>query len=250
MRRAALALWLAGCLPAMAGAAEITAARYADPTREYPHGVLGDDEEWKTLEIEVRSERGTEGSLFQGHLTRTWRIEAPADMVFEDTAPRLWDITGDGAPEVVVVASHQRLGGQLIIVGLEGGTLEYLATTPPIGTRFRWLAPVGAADFDGDGHIEVAYVDRPHLAKTLRLWRYADGTFREVAARPGLTNHTIGDAAIRGGLRDCGAGPEMILADGTWSRATAVTWDGRAFALSDLGALGSVAALDGYLSCN
>jgi hypothetical protein len=48
-----------------------------------------------------------------------------------------------------------------------------LASTPWIGQRFRWLAPVAAADLDGDGAMELAYVDRPHLARTLRVWRIA-----------------------------------------------------------------------------
>ncbi len=55
------------------------------------------------------------------------------------------------------------------------------------------------------------------LAETLRL--------------PGLTNHRIGEAFISGGLRDCGAGAELVLASADWSRVMLVQ-DGQA---TDLG---------------
>ena len=44
-----------------------------------------------------------------------------------------------------------------------------------IWLAFTLLAPLGAADLDGDGKIELAYIDRPHLAKILRIWRFDDG---------------------------------------------------------------------------
>ncbi len=91
-----------------------------------------------------------------------------------------------------------------------------MTATPFIGQRFRWLAPVGVADLDGDGSVELAYVDRPHLAKVLRVWRFRDGALREVAAAEGYTNHRIGERDIAGGIRDCGDGPEMVIADATW----------------------------------
>ena len=97
---------------------------------------------------------------------------------------------------------------------------------------------MAAADLDGDGAIEIAYVDRPHLAKTLRVWRFVDGALHEVAAATGYSNHRIGWDYIAGGLRTCGARPEMILASGDWTRIVAVTFDGT-FAARDLGAYGA-----------
>jgi hypothetical protein len=83
-------------------------------------------------------------------------------------------------------------------------------SSPPrrIGQRNRWLAPIGAADLDGDGRVEIAYVDRPHLARTLRVWRSRPGgTLTEIATATGLTNHRIGEAFITGGIRDARRGP-------------------------------------------
>lgn len=207
---------LAGLLmPSSVVAWEITAAEFTDPTDRYPHGVLGDDLEWSGLRLEVT--RGDE--------KRLWALDFGTDLVFEDLVPRLWDITGDGLPEVVVVQSHQTLGARLVIIGLEGPSPVELAATPHIGTRFRWLAPIAAADLDGDGHIEIAFVDRPHLVKMLRVWRYADGRFSEIANLPGLSNHRIGDAVIPGGLRDCGGDLELITADADWQSIMATRLD-------------------------
>ena len=124
-----------------------------------------------------------------------------------------------------------------------------MAATPYIGQRFRWLAPVGIADLDGDGRVEVAYVDRPHLAKILRVWRWEGGALREVAAASGVTNHRIGEPTISGGIRDCGEGPEMIVASADWSRVMAVTLHGGALSARDLGPGGGAAGLARAMAC-
>ena len=144
-------------------------------------------------------------------------LRLPETRVFEDIAPRLADVDGDGAPEMIVVETDLSLGARLAIYDEAG----FVAATPFIGQTHRWLAPIGVADLDGDGSVELAYIDRPHLARLLRVWRFQDGTLVEVAQAEGLTNHRLGDPAIGGGLRDCGAGPEMITADVRWSRLVA-----------------------------
>ncbi len=200
-RGAGLALaFLAGAVSAQ----EITGASYGDPTTRYDHGILGDAVEWGALELEL-----------SGGSRRTFVL--PETHVFEDTAPRLADLDGDGAPEVIVVETDMALGARLAVYGVSG----LIAATPHIGRTHRWLAPVGAGDLDGDGLFEIAYVDRPHLARVLRVWRFEDGTLREVAALDGLTNHRIGDPGIAGGIRDCGDGPEMVMLDAGWSRVMA-----------------------------
>ncbi len=198
-------LWLG--LLAPAAAEVIKAARFDDPTERYDHGVLGDAIEHETLVLTL--EGGTER-----------RFTLPETLVFEDTAPRLADVTGDGEPEVITVESSLTRGARLVIYNAEGR----LATTEHFGQRNRWLAPVGAADFDGDGAIEIAYVDRPHLAQTLRLVRLEGGELREVAVLRGVTNHRIGWDYIVGGVRTCTGRPEMIVTTGEMSTNLSVFW--------------------------
>ena len=177
----------------------------------------------------------------------------PNTVVFEDTAPRLVDLTGDGKPEVITVQSHDRRGAQVAIYQYAEGALSLAAANPFIGTRFRWLAIVGAADLDGDGTPEIAYVDRPHLAKTLRILRFeqlAENRFRltEVASKPGLTNHRIGEDFITGGIRNCDGLPEMITASANWSRVQASTFGGTSISTRDLGPF-SQSAIARSLAC-
>ena len=217
IRAAALALAL-GAGPVAADS--VLSARYADPTTRYGHGILGDAVEWGTLEVETRIGVGKAGA---GATERaiTWQIVLTDDRVFEDTEPRLWDVTGDGVPEIVTVVSHRELGASLVIYALREGRVAELAATPWIGQSNRWLAPVGAADLDGDGAIEIAYVDRPHLAKELRILRWTGDALVEILRLPGVSNHRIGEDFISGGLRDCGAGPEIVVARGDWSEILA-----------------------------
>ena len=165
--------------------------------------------------------------------------------MFEDLDPRLIDLDTDGAPEVVVVESDAALGARLSVYGPKG----LIAATPHIGQRNRWLAPIGAADFDGDGFVEIGYIDRPHLAKTLRLWRFKDGKLTEIATKTGLTNHKIGWDFIAGGLRNCADAPEMITADANWSRIIATAYDGTCLSTRDIGPYAGPQSLTKALSC-
>lgn len=221
------------------------AAWYEDPTTRYAHAVLGDGIEAGTLAVQIAP----------GPDCRVGRITLPEAEVFEDIAPRLADLDGDGRAEVIAVHSHRDRGARLAVFAVtpDGNALQLAAATPHIGRTNRWLAPLGAADLDGDGAIEIAYVDRPHLARTLRVWRYqpegpGQGSLTEVAALEGLTNHRIGEDFISGGLRDCGTGPEMITADATWSRVMATRLDGETLTTRPLGPWSPAAAVDA-LAC-
>ena len=131
--------------------------------------------------------------------------------MFEDLKPRL--IEGDDGPSLVMVVESDLSEGARLALYDERGLY---AASPFIGRRHRWLAPIGAADLDGDGWPEIAYIDRPHLAKTLRIWRLKDGALTEVASKAGLTNHRIGQDFITSGIRDCGHGPELVTVSGDW----------------------------------
>lgn len=222
----------AGLVAVPAFADDIISARYIDPTERYAHGVLGDAIEWGTLEITVGNNRN-QGVLKNNAVLKeeTYILKLPLDHVFEDVAPRLVDVDNDGDMEVMVVESDVQKGAALALYDTRGKITE----TPHIGTRNRWLSPVGAADLDGDGLVEIAYIDRPHLTKALRIWRYENGTLTEVAALAGLTNHRIGEADIAGGIRICKGVPEMIAASANWSQLIAVAWNGKKYDWTVLG---------------
>ncbi|WP_135501777.1 FG-GAP repeat domain-containing protein [Roseovarius aestuariivivens] len=225
-----LGLWLAA--PGVGLAQEIVAAQYAQPTTRYAHGVLGDAVEWGALRLDLADGR-----------RRTFTL--PDTLVFEDTAPRLADLDGDAAPEVIVVESSLTKGARLAIYSAQGR----ITATPHIGQRNRWLAPLGAADLDGDGHVEIAYIDRPHLAKTLRIWRFRDWQLTEIAQRSGLTNHRIGWDFIAGGIRRCGDIPEIVTADATWTRIIASRLTAQGLESRDLGRYNSSVSLTAALTC-
>ena len=241
------AIGCAACLVPSIGTAHdwtILTAEFQKPTTRYAHGVLGDDIEYGQLAIEIVN-RATATGGNAGDKKRVL-VTLPETRVFEDIKPRLWDVTGDSAPEIVVVESSATQGAQLAIYD---GTGQKIAATPHIGTANRWLAPVGAADLDRDGHIEIAYVDRPHLTKTLRIWRFQHDNLTEIAHMPGFSNHRIGWDYILGGVKSCaGQAPELILPTGDWINVAAVRLEaGRA--ISKLVTPYSRAALNAALTC-
>jgi hypothetical protein len=242
MRRAAAALVLmAGCAAADGAPGQIASARYEGPDDVYPHRIMGSIVEKRVLAV----------TLADGAELRFDLREGPEPThVFEDIAPRVVDADGDGAADVVVVQSDPDLGAQLAVYSLRRGALVKAAATPHIGQRFRWLAPVGVADLNGDGVTDIAFVDRPHLARTLRVWTWAPGGLTLIASLPGVTNHRIGDEVIWGGLRDCGAGPEMIMADAGFTKVLAVSFDGAELAARPLGLPATPAGFDRAMDCS
>jgi len=215
-------------------------AEYGDPTTRYDHGVLGDAAEWGSLILEI--DTCPECDVIK---RGTVRITLPDTRVFEDIAPRVIDLGLQQGKAVVVVESDLDQGARLAVYGPAG----LIAATPFIGLRNRWLSPVGAADLDGDGAIEIAYIDRPHLAKRLRVWRFEDGTLRHVADLDGLTNHRIGWDYIPGGIRDCGEGPEMITASADWSRVMATRLKSGALVKRALGQYKNPESLKTAMEC-
>lgn len=214
-----------------------TNAWFSAPTDRYGHAVLGDTPEWGALTIE-NAEQGSATLI----LTR--------DRVFEDIYPRLADLNGDGVPEVIVVESSTRGGGQLAVYDLIDGQVKKIASTPPIGRRNRWLAPIGAADFDGDGQNDVAYIDRPHLAKVLRIWTMRGANLEQIASASGFSNHRIGQAFITGGVRDCSAGPEMVLPNFNWTMTMMARMHAGEISTRTLANRADRATIDQMLRCN
>lgn len=199
MPRALLVLLFLAVLWSVARAAPLTAATDAEaldgtlsargqavaeawliaPTTRYRHFVRGNTAEAGGLRVRMRDGRMLTHLLDDSH-------------VFEDDAPRLADFDGDGTEELVLVLTSLREGASLAVFAVGADGLELLARTPFIGQPNRWLNPAGIADFDGDGRLEVALVQMPHLAKRLELWRPEGSELERVLAADDITNHRIG----------------------------------------------------------
>ena len=186
-------------------------AAYFGETREYRHGVLGDDIEYKGLYMSWLADDGDIAEK---------RITLPPGQVFEDISPRCGDFNNDNVPDPVTIISDAQNGARLAIY-VKG---DLYAQNPPIGTGNRWLAPIGVADFDGDGFEDVAYVDRPHIFGMLRVWSVEKGRMEQIAELRGFSNHRIGEDFITGGVRDCGQGPEMVVPNDRWNTLMAVRY--------------------------
>jgi hypothetical protein len=216
---AAAALTAAGAAAQGAGSPDgLRAAEYSVSSTRYGHDALGPGHEWAMLALH----RADGGTLFYRN---------DREIVFEDSAPRLVDADGDGDLEALVVESSHSKGSRLAVWTGAGR----LAATPFIGRRHRWLAPVGAADLDGDGRVEIAYVETPHLGKVLKVVRLEGDRLVPVAEAAGLTNHRFGDPFIQGRIATCDGRATILTADADWRRVIATTLSGGALSSRDLG---------------
>ena len=197
---------------APSGQPVIIAAEYTDPTTRYQHGVFGNETEFGALVLTI-------DDCFRctNYVERKVKITLPESSVFEDLVPRLADLDGDGRPEVVVVETDNQTGARLAVYSIDG----LITATPNIGTSQRWLAPAGIADLNGDGQLDIAYIETPHLGKTLKIWTMQRGRLVRIGRKSNLTNHRFGEGFISGGIRDCGLGAEVITADGIWRNIVA-----------------------------
>ena len=174
-----------GVLPGgrvVAGTRDIARAWLAAPTDRYSHAVFGHRLAAGSLVIETRA-----GKRFT--------VRLKDDAVFEDLAPRLGDLDGDGRDEIVLVKSYLRRGAALAVIAQRRGNYEVVAETPPLGQPGRWLAPAGFAPFTGDG-MKIALVRQPHTLGALELWEWRDGRLQKLAALAGFANHVAGSDAL------------------------------------------------------
>ncbi|MDM7932201.1 VCBS repeat-containing protein [Tabrizicola sp.] len=210
-----------------------TGAEFANITDRYPHNIMGGLHAHTDLIVDLQACLGCDA------LPDRLAIRLPDNLVFEDFAPRLVDMDNDGRNEIVVVESDQQKGARLALweVIMDQGKAKLVrgAATEFIGTRFRWLAPIGAADFDGDGAIEFAYVEKPHLDRILRLVRRDGSRLRQVAKVNGVTNHAIGQEDVQSRIEICKDGPQIIALEPGGRRMLAIRFDLRSAEVTDIG---------------
>ncbi len=195
-----------------AGQNNIAQAWYGGATTRYAHAVLGDSIEADTLYIKQHNQSGCALSL----------TLAPHS-VFEDITPRIADVTGDGQDNVITIESHEDYGASLAIYAIKDRQVVKVTSTPYIGTRFRWLAPIGTADFNADDILDIALIRTPHLAGVLQIWSFAAESPELLIAEAGYSNHKIGQNFITGGISVCSDGPRIVVPDIRWQNTLTVS---------------------------
>ena len=108
--------------------------------------------------------------------------------------------------------------------------LEHFAVSPSIGLAYRWLNPVGVADFDADGEMDVAVVEMPHLGRSLVIYSRTASRLKERGRLSGFSNHHMGstiiDLSVAFDVNNDGV-VDMILPDEERRLLQAMTFKGR-----------------------
>ena len=154
----------------------IRAAWFSDATQRYRHFALGADYEPAALVVSTADHRAIKFTL-------------PDDSVFEDREPRIVDI--DGVDMVMAVRTYLKKGAALALLTVNKNKLEIVTETPPIGAPFKWLNPIGPANFVGDGILQIALVRTPHLDGELQLWTPRNGEMIQTFAIEDVCNHAL-----------------------------------------------------------
>lgn len=161
----------------------VVAAMLSCATDRYAHAVLGDNIEAGCLIVLDNS-------------GQSYSIELPESQVFEDLEPRIADMDGDGSNDVIVIRSDESAGAALAIYTIQNDKFVELAATPAIGQSFRWLAPIGIADFNDDDQLDIAYVQTPHIGGILKVWSIIETEFKQITELRGFSNHSIGSKRV------------------------------------------------------
>lgn len=207
----------------------IASAKFAMPTDRYAHNIMGSRPAHTDLVVLTTDCKTCLPK--QPPLT----VRLSDNLVFEDFAPRLIDLDKDGHHEILVVESDQQLGSRLALWEIKQGQLVRGASSAFIGQRFRWLAPIGVADFYQEGKPLIAYVEKPHLDKVLRLVRREGNQLVQVEQISGITNHLIGQETVQSRIELCPNGPMIVALSNDAQRIMTIRWIKKNHIIRDVG---------------
>ena len=207
---------------AVAGQKDVAWVWLSSPTMRYPHRALGSPVHAGSVQALVRSRSG-QWVLVERTL--------PLNRVYEDRVPRIVDLDRDGSEEIVLIEADLLKGAALVVLGIEHGArgpvLSERARGPFVGSSFRWLNPVGVADFDQDGQLDLASVVTPHIGGVLQLLHVRPGNLVPFASVMDVSNHRMGaleqDLAVI--VHMTGKRPTIIVPDMSRRALHALRWD-------------------------
>lgn len=201
---------------AVAGVRDIAWVWLGSPTSRYPHAALGSTQHAASLRV-IPTRANAQ--------TQTYTL--PLHRVFEDRVPRLADLDGDGTDEIILVEADALQGAALVVYGLRDGAIVELARGPHAGSTFRWLNPVGVADFDGDGKSDLASVTTPHIGGVLTLHHYRPPRLEPFARATDVSNHRMGEREqqLAVVVAQPGQRPTILIPDMQLRALQALRWD-------------------------
>ena len=219
------------------GQKDIAWAWLGSPTPRYPHKALGSAIHAATLHVLADSAQGQQELVYR----------LPFNRVFEDLTVRLVDLDGDGRDEMIVTESDALRGSSIVVLGLRelpakpgaknavktaakpqnAMAISEIARSAPTGGTFYWLNPVGVADFDGDGRLDIASVTTPHVGGVLTLYHYRPPLLEAFAKVMDVSNPRMGDpeqdlAVI---VHLPGVRPTVIVPDMSLQALHALRWE-------------------------
>ena len=201
---------------AVAGVRDIAWVWLGSPTSRYPHAALGSAQHAASLHVVAAQANAP---------PQTYTL--PVHRVFEDRVPRLADLDGDGRDEIILVEADALHGAALVVLGLRNGAIIELARGPHAGSTFRWLNPVGVADFDGDGKSDLASVTTPHIGGVLTLHHYRPPRLEPYARATDVSNHRMGEREqqLAVVVEQPGQRPAILIPDMQLMALQALRWD-------------------------
>lgn len=217
----------------VAGQLDVAWVWLGSSTLRYPHRALGSPAHAASVHAVVKTPAGE---------WRALALNLPLHRVYEDLVPRIVDIDRDGSEEIVLIEADVLRGSSLVVLGVDHSLgaprLVERARSAFAGTPFRWLNPVGVADFDADGQLDLAMVRTPHIGGELQLLHYRPPALVPYARALDVSNHRMGaveqDLAVMVQLP--GQRPTIVVPDMTLRALHALRWDapGRWTELSDV----------------
>lgn len=149
------------------------------PTTEYPHGVLGDEYEAKTITLV--------NAIDTPEILRIIQID-PGDVI-EGIAPIWVDLDSDGSREIILTQSNANSGARLVVYHEDG---SLFASGEPIGQGFRWLHQLAVGQFIDGGFQEIAAIRTPHIGGVLEIYAVEEDRLVIQAELGGYSAHQIG----------------------------------------------------------